>query len=433
MTTMLFAADLVLLLLACCASLSCYALRSFSRHRLEEICAVRSRPARFGQILRDAESVLLSTELLTVALSILAIAVGSLWIAAASATPPTPEATHALTSYQIGEWLLFGAALLIALVVVPWSVARIAGERVLFLAWPILETVNSLARPMRSLMRRLDVIMHRLAGRTQPSEGTEIAITEEIRTVMDAGQREGLLESEARSMIHRVMELHDQDAAEVMTPRTDMNCIPASATLEEARRQLLNVGHSRVPVIGSSADDIVGILYAKDLLKNLDGSNPSPPLRSIVRKPFYVPETTGIDSLLETMKRKRVQMAIVLDEYGGVAGLVTMEDILEEIVGEIVDEHDPEEAELIHQTDANVTEVDARTHIDDLNDQCGYQLPEDGDYDTVGGFVVSLLGRIPEVAEQFNWKNLTFTILEADTRKIVKLRIESKPNHAAAG
>ncbi|MAG92669.1 MAG: hypothetical protein CMJ48_02805 [Planctomycetaceae bacterium] len=433
MTTLLFAAGLVLMLLACCASLSCYALRSFSRHRLEEICAARGRPARFGQILRDAEPVLLSTELLTTGVSILAIAVGSLWIGAAPATPSTPEATLALTSYQIGEWLLFGAALLFALVVIPWSVARIAGERVLFLAWPILETVNSLARPIRSLMRRLDVIMHRLAGRTQPSEGTEIAITEEIRTVMDAGQREGLLESEARSMIHRVMELHDQDAAEVMTPRTDMNCIPASATLEEARRQLLDAGHSRVPVIGSSADDIVGILYAKDLLKNLDDGNPSPPLRSIVRKPFYVPETTGIDSLLETMKHKRVQMAIVLDEYGGVAGLVTMEDILEEIVGEIVDEYDPEEAELIHQAAANVAEVDARTHIDDLNDKCGYELPEDGDYDTVGGFVVSLLGHIPEVAEQFNWKNLVFTILEADSRKIVKLRIESKPNHATAG
>ena len=149
-------------------------------------------------------------------------------------------------------------------------------------------------------------------------------------------------------MIDRVMELHDEDAAAVMTPRTDMICLRVDASLEDARRQLLEAGHTRVPVIGETTDDIVGILYAKDILGHLKVDVSSAPggLREVVREPFYVPETTGIDTLLETLKHEQVHLAIVLDEYGGVAGLVTLEDILEEIVGEIEDEYEPQEEEL---------------------------------------------------------------------------------------
>ena len=131
--------------------------------------------------------------------------------------------------------------------------------------------------------------------------------------------------------------LQQEDVAAVMTPRTDMDCVEAQLSLDEARRRMIEAGHSRMPVIGNSTDDIVGILYAKDLLRHLsDGAESSQPvLKDIVREPFYVPETTGIDKLLESMKRRRVHIAIVLDEYGGVAGLVTMEDVLEQIVGEI--------------------------------------------------------------------------------------------------
>jgi len=186
-------------------------------------------------------------------------------------------------------------------------------------------------------------------------------------------------------------------------------------------------------VIGETTDDIIGILYAKDLLKHVNSTNDKTiTLADIVREPFYVPETTGIANLLETMKRKRVHLAIVVDEYGGVAGLVTMEDVLEENVGEIVDEYDAAEGTGINTTGPNVTEVEARVHIDELNEQFDYCLPEEGDYDTIGGFVFTQLGRIPEPNDTLTWNLLRITVLEADKRKVGKLRIELDQSLAAA-
>ncbi|NOX55822.1 MAG: HlyC/CorC family transporter [Planctomycetes bacterium] len=225
-------------------------------------------------------------------------------------------------------------------------------------------------------------------------------------------------------MIHRVIKLQDEDAAAIMTPRTDMVCIPADCTLEEARQRLLEAGHSRVPVIGKSPDDILGILYAKDLLKYTRAATDGTKLTEITRSPFYIPETACLDTLLETMKRQRVHMAIILDEYGGVSGLVTLEDILEEIVGEIVDEYDAALVEPVKYVSPHVAEVDARMHIDDVNREFQLQLPEDGDYDTIGGFVFSHLGRVPVEGETFTWQQAKFTVLDADKRRIRKLRIE---------
>jgi CBS domain containing-hemolysin-like protein len=279
-----------------------------------------------------------------------------------------------------------------------------------------------------------DRLIHRLAGMQEPPRhGGQSDLANEIRSVVDEGKREGVLEPEAGTMIHRVMELQEEDTAAIMTPRTEMNCISVDSTLEEARTRLLELGHSRIPVIGETTDDIIGILYAKDLLKHLNSTNDKTvKLADIVREPFYVPETTGIANLLETLKRKRVHLAIVVDEYGGVAGLVTMEDVLEEIVGEIVDEYDAMEGTGIQSTGPNVTEVEARVHIDDLNEQFDYGLPEDSDYDTIGGFVFTQLGRVPEPNDSLTWNLLRITVLEADKRKIGKLRIEVDHTLASA-
>jgi CBS domain containing-hemolysin-like protein len=155
-------------------------------------------------------------------------------------------------------------------------------------------------------------------------------------------------------------------------------------------------------------------------------------LRDILREPVYVPVTTQIPALLELMKRKQVHIAMVLDEYGGVAGLVTMEDILEEIVGEIADEFDEHDAEQIHIVSPTIAEVDARIHLDDLNERLHYELPEDSEFDTVGGFVFSQIGRVPSVGETVSWKQWKFTVLAADRRKITRLRIETQTPDAPA-
>ena len=144
--------------------------------------------------------------------------------------------------------------------------------------------------------------------------------------------------------------------------------------------------------------------------------------------PFYIPETTGIDSLLETMQKEHVHLAIVIDEYGGVAGLVTMEDVLEEIVGDIVDEFDEEEEQMVFELSQDVIEVDARVHIDDLNEQFDYGLPEGKDFDTIGGFVITQLGKVPQVGDSLIWQQLRIDVLESDERKIGKLRLEVDPS-----
>src|SRR5690606_12372710 len=167
--------------------------------------------------------------------------------------------------------------------------------------------------PILWLCYRFDALVHRVAGVEQPEEGDAATLTEEIRTVVDEGQREGVLRSEARTMIHRVMELQEVDVADIMTPRTAMVCLESDQSLDDARKLLLEAGHSRVPVIGKTTDDIVGMLYAKDLLRFLEPrESERTTLEQIVRQPFYVPETMGIDTLLKTFKKERVHLAIVL-------------------------------------------------------------------------------------------------------------------------
>jgi putative hemolysin len=419
-----------LLLLAACA-LACYSLRDFSYSRLEDLCQKRGRPDRFRDIRHEHETTLLVLELCRTVLMLLTSAALCWWIGFASPTARWDSLEVWKKLLQFAAW---AALTLLAADLAPWVVARVAGEWVLATFWPVLAVIRRLGLPVLSTARFCDRVAHRITGRGSPEAAEAEAIGEEIRTAVDEGAREGVIESGAGQMIHRVMELQHEDVAAIMTPRTDMFCINVESTLEEARQSLIESGHSRVPVIGESTDDILGLLYAKDFLKALAPQQPGeiiPVLRDLLREPVYVPVTTQIPALLELMKRKKIHIAMVLDEYGGVAGLVTMEDILEEIVGEIADEFDePEHREQIQIVSPTVAEVDARVHLDDLNDRLHYGLPEDGDFDTVGGFVFSQLGRVPSVGEAVFWKQLKFTILNADKRKISRLRIEVQPQRA---
>jgi putative hemolysin len=408
---------------------SCYSLRDFSRSRLDEICRSHGKKDRFSTILRRYEQALLALELLYTLTLAAVVATIIYWSGIWQVIEAGPDWLGWLA--VVSQVIVGAAFLILALIVVPWTMARVAGEHLLYRAWPLINALSAALRPFVWLAFHIDKLLHRLAGQQEPQIHDAATITEEILAVVEEGQLEGLLESEARTMIHRVMELQEEDVAAVMTPRTDIVSIQVDSSLEEARRKLLEAGHSRVPVIGESTDDVIGVLYAKDLLEYFNTRGQPPSLREIVREPLYVPETTGIDKLLQTMKRERVQLAIVLDEYGGVAGLVTMEDILEEIVGEIVDEHDIDEEEDIELVEPNITVVGGRVHIDDLNEQFEYGLPEDGDFETVGGFAFSILGRIPTEGESFTWHQLRFTVLEADKRKITKLRIEVDQTLAA--
>ncbi len=415
------AATGLLLLATWFCGLSKYALRDFSRNRINELCKNRGVDHRFGDILDQHAQALLAVELL------FCLAFSGLLGIIFTQT----EAWALLDQNPLG-WLPFlGQLLGIAAFLVAWTIiiprtwARVAGESFLVRTWPLIRLLRKAASPFLKIAGKFDQLSHRVAGVPEPATGTLPNLTQEILSVVDEGQREGIIEPQARTMIHRVMELQQEDVASIMTPRTEMHVLQEETPLENARNELLEGGHSRVPVVGETTDDIIGILYAKDLLRHIHNTNGhAVSLKDIVREAIYVPETTGIDKLLERMKREHIHIAIVIDEYSGVAGLVTLEDILEEIVGEITDEYDPEEEEDIHQISEDVIEVDARVHVDELNEQFPFDLPEDGDFETVGGFVFTQLGRVPKNRESFHWRNLRFTVLTVGKRKIHKIRIE---------
>jgi CBS domain containing-hemolysin-like protein len=211
-----------------------------------------------------------------------------------------------------------------------------------------------------------------------------------------------------------------------MTPRTDIIAININDDLQAILETIISAGHSRIPVYEENIDTIVGLIYAKDLLSEIGKSPGGFNIHEKMRKPYFIPETKLLKDLLHEFQNKKLHIAVLLDEYGGTTGIVTIEDILEELVGEIVDEYEEIPPESIKRIDDNTFEVDARIYIDDLNNEFELELPEDEDYDTVGGFVFSHLGYIPKAGETFEYGNVSFTIAAAETRRIKRIKIQKQ-------
>ncbi len=406
-------------------SIGARSLRQFSRHELQAACGRRKMPGRFGEILRRHEVVAQGAETLTILFITLTVIASTCWFAltwwpALLATTRSPWA-----GLLVGT-LGMGTAVTAAKLWIPWPVASLWAEPLLVNTWPLWQVVSWLMAPWIACARTLDVLLHRLAGREREVP-TEETLEEEIRTIVTEGHREGLLEEEAREMIEGVMELGDSDVSEIMTPRTDMHMLRVDLPWEELVSQVIKMGHTRIPVFDKNRDDVVGVLHSKDLLPELAPDQPQPPrpLRQILRKPYFVPETKAVNDLLEEFQQTRMHLAVVLDEYGGVSGIVTIEDVLEEIVGEIVDEYDKDLVQEIKQTAEFEYEVLGKAHVDEINQQLQAKLPEDSDFDTIGGFVFSELGRIPRAGETLTWRDaVRITVLEATGRRIERLKIE---------
>ena len=206
-----------------------------------------------------------------------------------------------------------------------------------------------------------------------------------------------------------------------------MQAIEVHTDLPTVVQMIAMTGHSRIPVYEGNIDNIIGLVYAKDLLTEIGRNHEGFSLRNKIRKAYFVPETKPLRVLLHEFQNQKLHIAIVLDEYGGTAGIVTIEDILEELVGEIVDEYEETPPEAMRKIDATTIEIDARMYVDDLNEEFDIELPEDEDYDTVGGFVFSHLGYIPKTGETFEYGNINFTVVAAGPRQIQRLRIQ-KPS-----
>lgn len=349
-----------------------------------------------------------------------------IWIASAREVP-TPEFIDRLIAVVIGGILVW----LIG-VVIPLSVAEHAADRtVATWSWLIRGFGIALA-PARPVLKFVMEVVRRLAGE-QPTSGAE-ALEAELMSVVEEGEREGQIDEGAREMIEAVVEFHSTTVEQIMTPRTEISALAYSDDLETIRKFVREVGHSRVPVYEENLDHIVGVLYLKDLLlwmvEHGSGNGEAFCLRKILRPALFVPETKTVRELLSELLASKVHIAIVADEYGGTSGLVTFEDIVEEIFGEIRDEYEPEEegpAPVEIDPETHSAEIDARMDIDDANDELeplAIELPSHDDYDTVGGFVIVTLGRIPEAGESFTHANLRVSVLEAEPTRVKRVRVE---------
>lgn len=310
-------------------------------------------------------------------------------------------------------------------VAIPYAWAKYAGEKFLAFSYRPLNVLLVFAAPLLFMQRWYDGLVRRLAGvpEVAPDQQQEEK-HEEFLTELEQHRMEGAVDEEEQEMIENVLEFSDSTADEIMTPRTDLVAIEVQSDLPTVLETITQAGHSRVPVYEESIDNIIGLVYAKDLLREIGQDTTEFKLKDKLREVYFVPEGKPLRALLHEFQSQKLHICVVLDEYGGTAGIVTMEDILEELVGEITDEYEKTPTESIQQIDPHTIELDARTYVDDLNDQFEFNLPEDEDYDTVGGFVFTQLGSIPKAGETFQYEGLTFTVLSAEARRINRIRIE---------
>lgn len=310
----------------------------------------------------------------------------------------------------------------ISAVAIPVSWARYQREGLIVLSLPLLYAMLVIFSPMIWSLHLFDPVVRRISG-AGLEEMDDSDLSDEVLSVVEDHEDGGEVGEAQKEMLEAVFDLSSTDAEQIMTPRTDVQGIEVNATLQEVKDEVLEHGHSRIPVYNQTIDDIVGILYAKDLIKYL-GTDADFELRAVLRDAMMVPESKNVGELLGEFKARKVHIALVLDEYGGTAGLVTIEDILEELVGEIQDEYEAaEETPSIHRLDDKTLRVDARVEIDDLNDELQIGMPEDEDYDTVGGFVFATIGHIPKVGEHFEYEGFRFTVTEAQRTHVVRVEV----------
>ncbi len=399
------------------------ALVNVRKPRLKQLIEEGENKARTAQRLaEDASRLLATTQLGMMLTSFFAAAV----VAVVSA-PPLAEAWQpwlGRAGYPIAFVLVVLAAALVMLIlgeIVPEAVGRQHSERLaLWLARP-LAIVSMLAMPVVHLMVWLGNALARLLGAEQRSD-LPFVTEEEIKVLVDAGEEEGVIEEEEKDMIYSIFELGDTLAREVMVPRIDVVALEVQTPMLAALDTIMEAGHSRIPVFDETIDNILGVLYAKDLLPYLRNGRTDVPLKSVLREAYFIPETKKASDLLPDLQQRRVHMAVVVDEYGGMAGLVTIEDLLEEIVGEIQDEYDTEEP-FVQYVNEDEYIFDARVDLDDLNRLMAVSLPTE-DSDTLGGFIYTELGKVPVVGDQVTFDNLELTVESVAGRRIRKVRVQ---------
>ena len=353
-------------------------------------------------------TILVGNESVNVAISVVAAAVfihflgrEGRWVAIAIMTP---------------SLLIFGEAIpkTFAVTNPMWFSSRVSLPLTVF---------SRIARPVIWVLERISGWFVNLFGPGDSKRG-DVLMEDEFKTLVDVGHEEGALEESQKDLINRVFELRETRVSDVMTPRVDMFCLPVSMDIKDMEREIVDARYSRIPVCGDNSDDILGILYVKDFLSLMARKETAVGVETLLRKPYFVPLEKRADSLLGDFQARKMHMAIVVDEYGGVAGIVTMEDILESLFGDIYDEYDVKE-ELYRRIDEKTFLISGMMPVDDFNDLAGTAIPLE-DFDTVGGFVFHLFGELPVRGEEISFNDYTFTVEKMSGARILRIRVVKK-------
>ncbi|TDP75489.1 CBS domain containing-hemolysin-like protein [Bradymonas sediminis] len=283
--------------------------------------------------------------------------------------------------------------------------------------------VQFLLSPLTFVFMGLSSALYHLIGEDEDAMEPSVT-TEDLEHMLDQGSLEGSFGENGERLLRSVFEFSDTLVRELMVPRTDVVSLTIEMTFNEIIDELVNCGHSRLPVYEGSVDDVVGVFYAKDILSVIaSGQADNFHLRDYMRRPYFVPEGKRVAQLLTEFQTERLHMAIVVDEFGGTSGVITLEDISEEIFGDIQDEYDVEPSQMVPIDDSHVR-VDARTPIHEVEEFFGLELPDHPDYESLGGFLMSQVGGVPEPGHEVIWEGLRFRVLEADPKKVISVLIE---------
>jgi putative hemolysin len=303
---------------------------------------------------------------------------------------------------------------------------RHAERTALFFAWPI-KWLQIILKPIVALVTFAAFLFVRPFGGTV-SFHASVVTADELKIIVDQIEEHGVIETGEKEMIHNVVDFGDTMVRKVMTPRPDITAVEADVDVDELIRVVTESGHSRIPVFDDDRDNVIGIIHVKDVLKGITEETKPSSVRDLMRTAYFIPENKPVQDLLAEMQRSKTQLAMVRDEYGAVSGLVTIEDLLEEIVGEIQDEYDVDEQPEIVCLDDGSFMVDGRMSLEDFNERMDVELPEEG-ADTVGGFVFGLLGHQPEAGEGDKWNGLEFRVETTDGRRIQQVRVIKARRH----
>ena len=395
-----------------------YSLRELSRARLSDYLERHHRPHLLEPIIDHQADLVFVTAVWRLLANTL-IALATVWIC--------QQLISSLIARDLTIFFIAAAITLVFSVALPQALTKYAGDKLVGAAAGMLRVVRIMTKPVNWIMHLSDEFVRSAAGISKAPQPGQIEqqVEEEILSAVEEGEERGVVDEQEREMIESVIEFHDSAVAQIMTGRGDMVALPVNVRFDQATRMIQESGHSRIPVYEKTPDQIIGILYARDLLTQVGQPSENLDLRPLLRPTFFVPETCPLGDLLHDFRSRKAHIAIVLDEYGGTAGLVTLEDILELLVGDISDEHGKPDSSLFNRIDANTIEADARIDISEFNRLSGLTLPEDESYSTLGGYVLAAFGQIPEKGAVLEQEGLKITVIDAEPQRIKRVRVQT--------